>query len=139
MKHFQFFSFNFFSLGFNSDHCFLFFLIHQLLLNLFLALLWKQRSKRTSVMVVLISLSVIILNGFIIHRFFSKSATKLLIEKHPYYFPKFFHQETKLIMKVQKLKFKKTQTTEWAIMITLTLVNFWIFSQLLYLKIWKIT
>jgi len=88
----------------------LFFLSHQLLFNLFLALLFKQRGKGTYLAV--ISLSVIILNGFIIHLFFSKPATKLLIEKYPYYFPKFFHQETKLIMKVQKLKFKKIQTTE---------------------------
>ena len=113
----------------------LIFLSNQLLLNLFLFFLWKQKSKSTIIMIMLISLLLIIINSFFIHYFFSKPVMKLLIKKYPRYFPKVFHQETKLMMKVDSMEFKKTQTTEWAIIITLILVNFWILLQLFYLKI----
>ncbi|WNE40968.1 MAG: hypothetical protein mread185_000425 [Mycoplasmataceae bacterium] len=108
----------------------LFFLLNQLLLNVLLFLLLKNRTEKNFI----ISLLLIISNGFFIHYFFSKPTVKLLIEEYPHRFSKLSHQETKLIMKVNGMKFiKKTNNDEWATMITLSLVNFWILSQLLYL------
>jgi len=112
----------------------LIFLSNQLAYNLFLIWLWKGRTKNTIIMIMLISFLLIVLNSFFIHYFFSKPVEKLLLEKYPYYFPKYFHQKTKQIMKVDGMKFKKSQTTTWAIMITFSLINFWLISMLLLLK-----
>lgn len=117
-----------------GKHLLLFF-SNQLVFNLFLVWLWKGRTKSTSIAIMLISFLLMIINGFFIHYFFSKPVMKLLIKKYPYYFPRFFYQETELIMKVDGMEFKKTQTAEWATTFTGSLVNLWILSQLFYLKL----
>ena len=103
----------------------LIFLSNQLVFNLLLILLCKWRTKIAFIM--LIFFSSIILNSFFIHYFFSKPVMQLLIKKYPHYFPKVFYQEKKSL-------FKKVQTFDWAMIITLILVNFWILSLLFYLK-----
>lgn len=113
------------------------FIINQLAFNPLLFWLWKNLTKSNSIQILLTSFLLIISNSFFIHYFFSKPATKLLSEKYPHnlFSENSFRTSTR---KVGSLKFKRIESFGWALTITLILANFWIFSQLYYLKLFPI-
>lgn len=110
------------------------FIINQLLFNLLLFWLWKNRIRGNSIQTLSISFLPILINSFFIHYFFSKPASKLLSEKYPRcLFSKNSLRTSR--RKVGNFEFKRVESFGWAVTITFILINFWIISQLFYLKL----
>ncbi len=94
-----------------------------------IALLQKKWVMRNSLFVLFLFMP---LNWFFIHYFFSRPVMKILHKQYPYYFPKFFDRQEETKMRVDEIDLttKKSRTTGWPLMLTLTVVNFQIFSLL---------
>ncbi|MCE8162692.1 MAG: hypothetical protein I3273_02035 [Candidatus Moeniiplasma glomeromycotorum] len=78
-------------------------------------------------------------NGFFLHYFFSKPVMKLLHSRYPDYFPAFFDTQPGTYVEADGLPItvKKPRATFWALMLTLSLVNFHIFTFLILILYYK--